>query len=275
MSKAHLLLVDDTPQFVVSRKKILENAGYEVQTADTPEAARQILRDRDVHVDLAIIDLRLRDGGKLDRSGLDLAREFPRVPRLICTMHDDDARAVAAAAGLGVEVVFKDYPDDLLKGIRRALKPQIFLAHGRDAQAMNNVKQELEDRLKLGVIVLAEQTGGGRSILEKLEENSRVEFAVVILTPDDMACEATPEIAAGRSKPEYTLRARQNVIFELGFFIGRLGRKHVFVLCKGDVEIPSDYRGIGFISLNGDEDWRRKLAQELSAAGLDIDPERL
>lgn len=62
---------------------------------------------------------------------------------------------------------------------------------------------------------------------------------------------------------------RQNVIFELGFFIGALGPDKVAALVADDVELPSDFDGVVYIPLEGD--WRTRLARELQAAGYEID----
>lgn len=101
------------------------------------------------------------------------------------------------------------------------------------------------------------------TIPEKLTAYSSVGFAVVLLTPDDV----------GRAKKDTDDkdRARQNVILELGYFVGRLGRSRVCALRKGDVEIPSDYLGVVYTELDAAGGWKQSLAQELEAAGYDID----
>jgi predicted nucleotide-binding protein len=115
-------------------------------------------------------------------------------------------------------------------------------------------------------VILHERPDKGRTIIEKFEDYSDVQFAAVLLTPDDM----------GKARDDDNLkpRARQNVIFELGFFIGKLGRENVCALHKGDVEILSDYQGVVWKSMEGDG-WRFELAKELRAAGFDIDANRL
>ncbi|WP_292135436.1 nucleotide-binding protein [Brevundimonas sp.] len=112
-------------------------------------------------------------------------------------------------------------------------------------------------------IILHEQASKGMTIPEKLTAYSSVGFAVVLLTPDDV----------GRAKKDTDDkdRARQNVILELGYFVGRLGRSRVCALRKGDVEIPSDYLGVVYTELDAAGGWKQSLAQELEAAGYDID----
>ena len=115
-------------------------------------------------------------------------------------------------------------------------------------------------------MILAEQASRGRTIIEKFEAH-QVSFAVALLTPDDAGSLA---IERTDSRP----RARQNVIFELGFFIGRLGRERVRALTKGEVEIPSDYSGVEYIPLDVGGGWKLHLVRELKAAGFDVDANR-
>jgi predicted nucleotide-binding protein len=138
----------------------------------------------------------------------------------------------------------------------------IFLVHGRAEVAQQSVARFLE-KLKLNVIILSEQPNKGRTIIEKFEQHSDVGYAVALLTPDDkgqLADEGTPKF-----------RARQNVILELGYFIGKLGRSNVCALHVDGVELPSDLHGIVFVSLDPSAGWKLKLATEMKAAGMDID----
>jgi predicted nucleotide-binding protein len=142
-------------------------------------------------------------------------------------------------------------------------KSSIFIVHGADS-----VRYELKDLLKewgLNPIILDEQASLGRTIIEKFEDHSsEAECAIILLTPDD----------EGRRKDtaEWKPRARQNVIFEHGYFVGRLGRDKVICLHKSDIELPSDISGIiytPFINNLKDEIYR-KLRTELKAMGLTI-----
>ena len=105
----------------------------------------------------------------------------------------------------------------------------------------------------------------GRTIIEKFEVfSSDIVFAVILLTPDDVGAPANEATALN-------LRARQNVILELGYFIGRLGRTKVCALHKGCVELPSDYQGVVYVEVDSAGAWKAKLAQELVQAKLSID----
>jgi predicted nucleotide-binding protein len=84
------------------------------------------------------------------------------------------------------------------------------------------------------------------------------------MTPDDMGCERGNE---DQLRP----RARQNVVLELGYFVGRLTRSHVAVLYKGSVELPSDYHGVLYIPMDDGDGWKLRLAKELKQAGMDVD----
>lgn len=148
--------------------------------------------------------------------------------------------------------------------IQTNVSNKVFIVHGHDSLAKIEVARTLE-KLKLEAIVLHEQPNEGKTIVEKFEGNaSQVGFAVVLLTPDD---EGHP-----KNKPDSKKdRARQNVILELGYFSGVLGRSKVCVLYKGNIEIPSDYLGVVYVSMDEAGAWKFSLAKELKEAGLTID----
>ena len=127
------------------------------------------------------------------------------------------------------------------------------------------------EKLGLDVVILHEQPNEGKTIIEKLETHSSdvaIGYAVVLLTPDDVGKLASDE---GVTSP----RARQNVILELGYFIGKLGRARVCALHSGGVETPSDYHGVIYIPLDEAGGWKLKLATELEAADFKIDRSKL
>lgn len=139
---------------------------------------------------------------------------------------------------------------------------RVFVVHGHDGEAKEATARLLE-KIELEPIILHEQPNQGRTIIEKFEAHSGVGFAIVLLTPDDVGSSKT-------SPDELKPRARQNVILELGFFTGKLGRSRVCALYKPDVEIPSDFQGVLFIPLDPNGAWRLKLIQELIDAKLDL-----
>jgi len=140
-------------------------------------------------------------------------------------------------------------------------QPRVFLVHGRDEAAMETVARFLE-RLNLQVVILHEKANEGRTLVEKFEAHSNVDYAVVILTPDDAG---HPSLEPGNARP----RARQNVVFELGYFYGRLGRSRVCALYKSGIELPSDLNGVAYVPLEAD--WKLRLAREIRTAGIPVD----
>ena len=137
-----------------------------------------------------------------------------------------------------------------------------FIVHGHDDALLHNIARYM-GAMDIDSIILQEKVGSGMTIIEKLEKYSDVKVAIVLLTPDD--------IGKAKNEDKYSQRARQNVIMELGYFIGKLGRSNVFALYDEDVELPSDYIGVEYIALDDSEGWKLKLAKELKATGLDID----
>lgn len=140
---------------------------------------------------------------------------------------------------------------------------KVFIVHGHDELSRETVARFIS-ALELDPIILHEQANQGNTIIEKLETHIRVDFAVVLLTPDDIGY---PADDPKQARP----RARQNVILELGLFLGSLSRKRVCALYKGDVEIPSDYSGVLFIPMDNAGAWKLKLAKEMKQAGMDVD----
>lgn len=140
---------------------------------------------------------------------------------------------------------------------------KVFLVHGHDKSARNAVEAYLR-RMGLQPIVLSDVPSASRTIIEKLEAFDDVDYAVIILTPDDHG---------GSQKTPETLqpRARQNVVLELGYFIGRLGRPYVAALLVGDIEVPSDVRGVAYIPFNESSDeWQTLLLRELRQAQMPV-----
>jgi len=140
---------------------------------------------------------------------------------------------------------------------------RVFIVHGRDEALKETVARFLE-KLDLHPVILHEQPSQGRTVIEKFEGHADVDFAVVLLTTDDLGYPNGEPLKAQS-------RARQNVIFELGYFIGRLGRSRVCALYKGGVEILSDYEGVVYVSMDDPQGWRLLLAREIKASGIDID----
>jgi predicted nucleotide-binding protein len=148
---------------------------------------------------------------------------------------------------------------------RSNTEPAIFLVHGRDEGAKHGVARFVRAITGLDPIILAEQPALGQTVIESFERYaSQVTYAIVLATGDD----------EGRLKGEdepLRPRARQNVILELGWFAGKLGRQKVALLYKRGVELPSDMGGVLYVELDPGEGWKLKLAREMRAVGLPVD----
>lgn len=154
-------------------------------------------------------------------------------------------------------------PIKKLPGKKKGQRPKsrdVFVVHGRGEAIKKRVTDYLRE-LGLSPVVLNLKPNRGRTIIEKLEHYSSVACAVILLTPDDHG-------SIRRQQAELQPRARQNVIFELGYFVGLLGREYVCALYKEGVELPSDIHGVLYTPLN--REWKPRLRQELKAMGLDV-----
>lgn len=176
-----------------------------------------------------------------------------------------DAKALLAEAIRGLEEELSETASPALaetKSIRPAeLSRRVFVVHGHDEGARESLARFLE-KLGFEAIILHEKASGGKTVIEKVEAHSEVDFAVVLLTPDDVGGERADTLQP---------RARQNVLLELGYFIGKLGRHNVCALRKGNVEVPSDFSGVVYIDLDAHGAWKQGLAKELDGAGHVVD----
>jgi predicted nucleotide-binding protein len=179
----------------------------------------------------------------------------------------------------------KDVTDDFIKGAPgykknklsenieeiKSKSNQVFVVHGHDNGMKEAVARTLE-KLDLKPIILHEKPNQNRTIIEKFTEYAdSVSFAIVLLSPDDVGYEKDRGSETAKS------RARQNVILELGFFIGKLGKSKVTTLFKNnpDFELPSDYIGVLYTTFDEAGRWQFDLAKELKSAGYNIDVNKL
>jgi len=163
----------------------------------------------------------------------------------------------AAADARGAEIEpFPDTSDN-----QRPRK--IFIVHGHDEAAMNSVRVYVHRETGIMPISLAEEAGRGQTIIEKFESyGEQASFVIVLLTPDDVGQTSADRDNGMRPNP----RARQNVVLELGYFIGSIGRAAITVVNAG-VERPSDLAGLSYVDYPG-TNWKDDLRQELLALGL-------
>lgn len=141
---------------------------------------------------------------------------------------------------------------------------KVFLVHGHDDGLKHTVARFLENH-GIEVIILHEQPNAGQTIIEKFEGHSDAGYAVVLLTADDEG-----RLASASESANLTGRARQNVIFEWGFFVAKLGRTKVCAIRSGDIETPSDLSGLIIVEYDSRGAWKMDLVRELKAGGLPV-----
>lgn len=140
---------------------------------------------------------------------------------------------------------------------------RVFIVHGHDDLLKESVAR-LVEKIGLEAVILHEQANEGLTIIQKLEKQADVGYAIILYTP----CDEGRKKGSENSKP----RARQNVVFEHGLFMGKLGSERVCALRKSEVEMPSDAQGILYIEVKeGSNDWMYQVAKELKKAGYDVD----
>ena len=181
---------------------------------------------------------------------------------------DQDSLCGTWQSTLGTEGTFsiKRHMEDVTEAPQgpEPAKNSLFIVHGHD----NGAKQELArfvEKLGLEATILHEKTNRGLTLIEKFEKYSGLAGAAIVLfTPDDVGH------PFGQEK-QIAPRARQNVVLELGYFIGKLGRGKVVILYKQGVELPSDVLGVVYIEMDTNEAWKLQVAKELRDIGYAID----
>lgn len=264
MTNADVLVVDDDSYFLNFLSSLLgDRGGYSVVQAHTVEEALDYAANGSFK--LVIMDLKMPPGERFNslqtsgghKTGVALAREMKqKLPGAYLIIHtgviDRDLEAWFAGDP-SVTFLYK-LPDSgpLLRRVKSILEPGVhrprpFIVHGRDQSAVLELKVFLQNRLGFAEpIVLSAMPSGGRTLMEKFEHySSQADIVFALVTPDDMGCLAEQPVG-----PKY--RARQNVIFEVGYFLGYLRRQsgRIILLHKGDVEIPSDLSGIVYIDIS-------------------------
>lgn len=174
----------------------------------------------------------------------------------------DITKQVLTDAG---EFIANSQKETIDASIKNTISPDntsVFIVHGRDDLAKTEVARFIE-KLGLNAIILHEQDNGGKTIIEKIEEYTNVGYGIVLYTPCDVGSLENDE----NLKP----RARQNVVFEHGYLIGKLGRNKVSALVKTQVEIPGDLNGLVYTELDKAGGWKLSIAKELTREGYSID----
>ncbi len=177
-------------------------------------------------------------------------------------VYDDSAKkfknGLITAKGL-LESFFEEWEVDTMSLIDS--KPtKVFVVHGHDELLKVQVARLVEQQ-GLDAVILSEKENEGKTIIEKIERHSDVGAAILLFTPDDSG--------KANADPDYKTRARQNVVFEAGFFMGKLGReKTIMVVTDRDLELPSDLHGVVYTS---DNNWQFSLIREMKVMGFDVD----
>jgi predicted nucleotide-binding protein len=199
--------------------------------------------------------------------GRDPSAEPRRIARKFAE-RQESLRAIEAAAQSDLRRQHLSAPKpSVAPRLSEADERSVFVVHGHDQSLRESCARFLE-HLGLVPIILHEQPNGGRTIIEKFEHHSNVRYAIVLLTGDDLGGQAS------KSSDSYQPRARQNVVFELGFFAGALGRARVCALYEHGVELPSDLSGLAYVAIDPAGAWKLQIARELKAAGLTVDMNR-
>lgn len=147
--------------------------------------------------------------------------------------------------------------------LRNRIKNKVFIVHGHDEVLKNDVANFLK-KLDLTPIILHEQANKGKTIIEKLEYYTDVDYAIILYTPCDLG---------GRTENNLNFRARQNVVFEHGFLMSKLGRENISVIKKDNIELPNDITGTVYV--NGRYDWQSELIKELKSSSFNIDANKI
>lgn len=140
---------------------------------------------------------------------------------------------------------------------------KVFIVHGHDQGIKSEIARTLENA-GFEAIILQEQAKNGRTIIEAIEDYTDVIYAIVLYTPCDLGRAKDADVSEERS------RARQNVVFEHGYLMGKLGRKRISVIVKDNIEIPSDIEGLFYIEFDDAYAWKTKLAREMVQAGISV-----
>lgn len=144
---------------------------------------------------------------------------------------------------------------------------QVFIVHGHNEEVKIKVARFVE-KMGFEPIILHEQASSGNTIIEKIEEYSNVGFGIILYTACDIGGKQTDSL---KLKP----RARQNVVFEHGYLIGKIGRRNVCALVKDDIEKPNDISGVVYVSMDDAGAWQIQIAKELKRSGYNVDMNKI
>ncbi len=276
-----VLWVDDDVYFIHQLAGYVRDTGVDIRVAESADKALELMDQLGEKVSMVIVDMMMPPGESFSdletkggyTTGLALTRRIlqsrPAMPILAFSVASDSETMTWFDSNTEGYLVKPARPNEIVRAIHRAVGsryeedfrgPRIFVVHGHDETALYQLKEYIQSTLGLPrPVVLREQPSLGRTIIEKFEAAAdETDLVFVLLTPDD---EATA--ASGNNMR----RARQNVIFELGYFFAKLQRHsgRVLLLHKGPLEIPSDISGLIYVDIsNGIESAGEVLRRELA-----------
>lgn len=264
-----ILVVEDDAFLRKTICNMLQDRGFKTVEAHSETEAIEVSKAMAKLLTVALIDMRVpskridcdADSAKGMQAGLRIARTIretsPQI-RLVGMSHyaDEEVRDWFAQYGSGflrkswllggAAADFIDVVENVARKKLRKRNPRIFIVHGRDDRTLHELIHFIQRSLKWPMpIVLRELPSKGLTIIEKFEEaSSGVDIVFVLLTPDD-------KVAPAGAANDVKRKARQNVIFELGYFFAKLQRigGHVILLHRGAIELPSDIAGIGYVEI--------------------------
>lgn len=260
----------------------LEDEGFEILTATNGAEALELLKENYQDIVLVVLDVVMPPedelAGRDTRSGhvtgiivgREIRRRYGAIPIIGYSYYHDDA-VIQWFNRYGCGYIDRydilHAEDDVVERIKQAAskrKPRCFIVHGHNERTLSELEKYLRNTFDLDEsnrpVILREQASLGRTIIGKFEEESQgIDVVFILLTPDD---KAAPYDAPDNDKR----RARQNVIFELGFFYAKFQRRkgRVILLKKGEIELPSDIEGIVYIDISdGIKEADRLIRKEL------------
>lgn len=230
-------------------------------TIEPKEIHRVLITKSEGTIDSRVREIEQHD--KANRSAYDIFKSVPEW-RAIDEFEDVTDNFINVAPGSQ-----KRSKNSKSEGLTNMDRKKVFIVHGHDIELKNDVELFLRS-INLEPVVLHRQLDEGMTVIEKFEKHADVSYAIVLLTPDDIGY----PLAEGE-KPEaernICFRARQNVVLEFGYFIGKLGRKNVCCVYKSGVELPSDLNGLIYKPVQKTiEEVGMFIMKELKNAGLDV-----
>jgi len=275
--KKKVIIVDDDLYFLQSTKERLIDDGFDAITASTMSEAKRVVTENQ-DADAIVLDIMMPSDGESDletqmgyKSGLVIARWVRHHYPKIIVVGISGVRSLDTMEWFEQHKIpfFEKGSGEIIEGLNRILSKEdrikdirTFIVHGHDDAAKYELKNYLQNTLRLPEpIILHEQPSLGRTVIEKFEDIAhQVNLVFVLLTPDDF-------INSPPSSNELKRRARQSVVFEMGYFFGMLQRRRgkVLLLYKGSLELPSDISGIIYVDIsNGIEAAGETIRKELS-----------